>query len=103
MPEFEPATKKPALPPASRISIRQFRLRSEPLMRGFERRGLLPCDRALYRRLHLLERPHFDLAHALAGDAELRGEVFQRHRLVRQAPGLEDPAFARVEHADRAI
>lgn len=43
-------------------------------------------DPTLHRLLHLVERAHLDLAHALARDAELGGEVFERDRLVGEAP-----------------
>src|SRR3954463_11708197 len=92
-------TKKPASPPASV----DLNAKLESLgMRGFQRRLFLLGNRALDRRLHLLEGADLDLTHALAGDAEFGGEILQGHRLVRQAPRLEDAAFARVEHADRA-
>src|SRR5438132_7246943 len=70
---------------------------------GFERFRFLPGNRALDGRLHLLESTDLDLPHAFARHAEFGGEVFQRHRIFRQAPRLEDAAFARVEHADGAV
>src|SRR3979490_1029098 len=92
-----PPTKKPALPPAFLSCFDPPRL-----MRGFERCRFLSGDRAFDGRLHLLEGADFDLPHAFARYAEFGGEVFQRHRLFRQAPRLEDAAFPRVEHADGA-
>src|SRR6478609_11019929 len=91
-------TKKPALPPAfCLLSIRQFVGRgSLRLVRGFQRGLFGPCDRALDRGLHLLEGADLDLADALARHAELGSKVFQRHRLIGEATGLEDAAFARV-------
>src|SRR6266516_5067176 len=70
---------------------------------SFERFRFLPGDRALDGRLHLLESADLDLPHAFARHAEFGGEVFQRHRLLRQAPRLEDAAFPGVEHADGAV
>src|SRR5262249_8193070 len=58
-------------------------------------------DAVLHRLLHLLEGAHLDLAHALARHAELGGKVFERHRLVRQAPRLQHAAFAVVGHFER--
>src|SRR5665213_1246514 len=59
-------------------------------------------DRGLHRLLHLLERAHLDLAHALARDAELGGEILERDRIVGEPPRLEDAAFALVQHAECA-
>src|SRR5262249_40362863 len=94
------ATKKPASPPAFLFqSANSFRAS----VRRFQCRGFLLRDRALDRRLHLLEGADLDLAHALARHAELGREIFQRHRLVGKATGLEDAAFARVQHAHGAM
>ena len=62
------------------------------------RRGadLVLAGRLLHGRLDLLEGAHLDLADALAADAELRGEVLQRRRLLGQAPRLEDALLAVV-------
>src|SRR5689334_18902058 len=92
-----PKNKKPALPPAFVDCYLASRS-----VRGFEL-GFLARNRALDGRLHLFESADLDLPHAFAGDAELGGEVFQRHRLFRQAPRLEDAAFARIEHTDGAV
>src|SRR2546430_1842643 len=85
--------------PTFRDHARWLRARS---VRGFQFR-FLPCNGALDRGLHLLEGADLDLPHAFAGDAEFGGKIFQRHRVLRKAPRLEDAAFARVEHADRAV
>src|SRR6516164_11652033 len=85
----------PASPPA--LLIQSVTLQSE---RSFKRRRFLSGDRALDRRLHLLEGADLDLAHALPRYAELGREIFQRHRLVGEPPRLEDAAFSRVEHLD---
>src|SRR5262249_29983349 len=45
-------------------------------------------DTILDRLLDLLERPHLDLAHALARYAEFDGEVLQCHWLVGKPPRL---------------
>src|SRR3954462_13900305 len=96
-PLAQPATKKPASPPA-------FLTRCE----ATELSALLPArpapagDGALDRGLHLLKSTDLDLPHALARYAELGGEVFKRHRIFRQTPRFEDTPFARVEHADGA-
>ena len=70
------------------------------LQRRGGRTGLHRCDAALHRALHLLERAHFDLTHALAGDAELGGQILERDRVVRQSARLEDAALAVVEHGE---
>src|SRR5256885_1260326 len=56
---------------------------------GFHRRDLV-----LHRLLHLLEGAHLDLAHALAGHAELLGQLLERDRIVGQPTRLEDAALA---------
>src|ERR1700690_3156469 len=73
------------------------------LMRGVECGFFLPGDGALDRGLHLLEGADLDLPHALARHTELAREVFQRHRVFRKTPRLEDAAFPGVEHADGAV
>ena len=47
---------------------------------------------AHHRFLHLLERAHLDLAHALARDAELRREFLERDRIFGQPARLDDRA-----------
>ncbi len=47
---------------------------------------------ALDRFLHLLEGTDLDLPDALAGDAELAGQVLQRDRILGETPRLEDCA-----------
>src|SRR5207245_5445411 len=75
------------------VSMRRQRLRAV--------RGLHRGDAVFYRLLHLLEGAHLDLAHALARDAELVGEFFQRDRVVGKAARLEDAPLALVEHGER--
>src|SRR5687767_9197382 len=58
-------------------------------------------DAVLHRLLHLLEGAHFDLAHAFARDAELGGEVLERHRVLGEAARLEDAPLTIVEHGER--
>src|SRR3954469_22502283 len=91
-------TKKPALPPAF-VSL----LNAPGSVRGFQRGLFLAGNGALDGRLHLLEGADLDLPHTLARHAELGGQVFQRHRIFRQTPRLEDAAFARVEHTHGAV
>jgi len=56
---------------------------------------LLDCGYAgLHRLLHLLEGAHLDPAHALARDAELARQIFERDRVVGQPARLEDAALA---------
>jgi hypothetical protein len=52
--------------------------------------------------LYFLEGAHFDLAHALVGDAELLGQVFERNGLVGEMTGLENAARAIIEHDERS-
>src|SRR2546425_7046138 len=70
-------------------------------MRGDRRRGFHRCDAVLHRVLHLLERAHLDLAHALARDAEFFGELLERDRILGEPARLEDAPLAVVEHAQR--
>ena len=58
-------------------------------------------DAVLHRLLHLVEGAHLDLAHALARDAKLGGEVLERDRVIDQPPRLEDAPLALVEHVER--
>src|SRR5690606_7969169 len=50
----------------------------------------------LHRLLHLLESAHLDLSDSFARHPELRRQVLERHRLVRQAASLEDAALALI-------
>src|ERR1700761_1818383 len=99
-PARERETKKPAFPPASLFFSRLPRSGG---VGGLEGCGFLPGDRALHGRLHLFEGADFDLPHAFARHAEFGSEVFQRHRIFRQTPRLEDAAVPGIEHADRAV
>ena len=65
------------------------------------RRGIHPGDAVLDRLLHLLERAHVNLAHALARDAELVGEFRKCDRVLSEPAPFEDAAFAIVEHRER--
>jgi hypothetical protein len=51
---------------------------------------------AHHRFLHLLERAHLDLAHALARNAELRREFLERDRIFGQPARLDGPRFVRI-------
>src|SRR5262245_23951446 len=73
-----------------KASVRRHRLR--PLHGGHP---------VLHRILHLLEGAHFDLAHPLARDAELVGELLERDRVVGKPTGLKNPPLAVIEHAER--
>src|ERR1035437_9906010 len=64
-------------------------------------RLLQSSDTILHRLLHLLEGAHFDLAHALARDAEFGCQILERDRIVRQAAPREDAPLALVEHVAR--
>ena len=70
-------------------------------MRRQRRRSFHHGDAVLHRLLYLLEGTHAYLAHALARDAELGGEVLERHRLVGEPARLEDAPLALVEHGER--
>src|SRR5437899_13044724 len=70
-------------------------------MRWYGRRGFHLCDAVLHRVLHLVERAHLDLAHALARDAEFFGELLERDRILGEPARLEDAPLAVVEHAQR--
>src|SRR6185369_7199860 len=53
--------------------------------------------------LDLVEGTHLDLAHALAADAELLGQVLERGRLVLEAALRQDAPLARIEQLQRAV
>src|SRR5258707_9056973 len=65
------------------------------------RRSFDRDDAVLHRLLHLLERVHVDLAHALARDAELVGEFRERDRVLGESTRFEDAPLAIVEHGER--
>src|SRR6516225_395023 len=88
------AGTSPAMTPNFQCSSMQRGLRRRRDVRRDFHRG----DAVLHRLLHLLEGAHLDLAHALARDAELVGELLERDRLVNEAARLEDAALALVEH-----
>ena len=58
-------------------------------------------DAVLHRLLHLLERAHVDLAHALARDAEFGGQIRKRDRVLGEPTRFEDTPLAIVEHGKR--
>src|SRR5258707_8902258 len=65
------------------------------------RRSFDRGDAVLHRLLHLLERAHGDLAHALSRDAELVGEFRERDRVFGEPTRFEDAPLAIVEHGER--
>src|SRR5258708_19772282 len=70
------------------------------LMRRQRRRSFHHCDAVLYRLLHLLEGTRAYLAHALARDAELVGELLERDRFFGEPARLEDAPLSIVERAE---
>ena len=54
-----------------------------------------------HRFLDLLESPNLDLPDALARNAELIGEFFERDGVICQPSRLEDASLALVEHVER--
>src|SRR6516162_2795902 len=58
------------------------------------------CVDTVHNLLYLFEGTGLDLAHALARHTEFVGQLSQRHRVFGQAPALENPSGARVEHAE---
>src|SRR5262249_18202352 len=71
------------------------------LMRRQRRRSFHHGDALLHRLLHLLEGTHAYLAHALARDAELVGELLERDRFFGEPARLEDAPLPFVEHGER--
>src|SRR5258708_36889991 len=71
------------------------------LMRRQRRRSFHHCDAVLYRLLHLLEGTRAYLAHALARDAELVGELLERDRFFGEPACLEDAPLPVVERGER--
>src|SRR5260370_26713323 len=65
------------------------------------RRSFDRDDAVLHRLLHLLERVHVDLAHALARDAELVGEFREPDRVLGQPTRFQDASLAIVEYGER--
>ena len=65
--------------------------------------SIVRLGRFLNRVVDLFERPHLDLADALAGDTELLCEVFKCFRVFSKAPGFENPPLAVVELAKRLL
>src|SRR5258708_34504822 len=70
------------------------------LMRRQRRRSFHHCDAVLHRLLHLLEGTRAYLAHALARDAELVGELLERDRFFGEPACLEDAPLSIVERAE---
>src|ERR1700730_9505068 len=58
-------------------------------------------DAVLHRFLHLLQRAHVDLAHALARDAKLVREFRERDWVLGEPTRFEDAPLAIVEHGER--
>ena len=56
---------------------------------------------AFDRFLYFLESTHFNLAYALARDAELRRKIFKRDRIIRQTPCFKDATLAFIENIKR--
>src|SRR5881227_3097765 len=71
------------------------------LMRQQSCRSFHQGEAVLHRLLHLLEGTHAYLAHALARDAELVGELLERDRFFGEPARLEDPPLSVVEHGER--
>ena len=71
------------------------------LQRGRARARFHGREAVLHRPLHLLERAHLDLAHALARHAELGRQILERDRVVGKPARLEDAPLALVEHRER--
>src|SRR5258706_10799112 len=65
------------------------------------RRSFHHSDAVLHRLLHLFEGTHAYLAHALARDAELIGELLERDRFFGEPARLEDAPLPVVEHGER--
>src|SRR5258707_8703303 len=65
------------------------------------RRSFHHSNALLHRLLHLLEGTHAYLAHALARDAELVGELLERDRFFGEPARLEDAPLPVVEHGER--
>src|SRR5258708_38383430 len=65
------------------------------------RRSFHHSDAVLHRLLHLFEGTHAYLAHALARDAELIGELLERDRFFGEPARLEDAPLPLVEHGER--
>src|SRR5712671_3329572 len=65
------------------------------------RRSFHHSDAVLHRLLHLLEGTRAYLAHALARDAKLVGELLERDRFVGEPARLEDAPLPVVEHGER--
>src|SRR6516162_1967173 len=71
------------------------------LMRWQRRWSFHQGDAVPHRLLHLLEGTHAYLAHALARDAELVGELLERDRFFGEPARLEDAPLPVVEHGER--
>src|SRR5258706_9316756 len=65
------------------------------------RRSFHHSDAVLHRLLHLLEGTRAYLAHALARDAELVGELLERDRFFGEPACLEDAPLPVVERGER--
>src|SRR4029453_16041906 len=70
------------------------------LMRRQRRRSFHHGDAVLHRLLHLLEGTHAYLAHTLARDAELVGELLELDRFFGEPARLEDAPLSVVERRE---
>src|SRR5215475_6410640 len=61
----------------------------------FRRRG------AVHGLMHFLETTHLNLAHALARDAEILGQLRKRDPFLGEPARLEDASLALVENGER--
>src|SRR5262245_66240859 len=71
------------------------------LMRWQRRWSFHQGDAVPHRLLHLLEGTHAYLAHALARDAELVGELLESDRFFGEQARLEDAPLQVVEKGER--
>ena len=95
---FRGQTKKPASPPASLFpSLRPFAY-SAASSAAASCLAIAPLTADC-----TFSKARTSIWRTRSRDILIGGQVFQRHRLDREATGLEDAAFARVEHAHRAI
>src|ERR1700730_630604 len=96
----QPALLEPHKDYTSRSRAESSRCEGWKLMDRQGRPSFTRGDPVSHRPLPLLKGAHFDLAHALARDAELGRQVLKRDRIIRQAARLEDAPLPVVEHAE---
>src|SRR5262249_22716423 len=75
---------------------RGWKLLRQPRRRSFHHGDAVP-----HSPLHLLEGTHAYLAHALARDAELVGQLAERDRFFGEPTRLEDASLPVVERGER--